>query len=121
MATHPRVRQFLRKIEREARQAEELAHEERLAAIRARSRALIWTGPENELIEAISRFYDSGWISATTLDDALEKAAVHFVKPDGKPVIKAPSTTPRPLAKYFTGEHQTLMPKSAQSICYPVA
>jgi hypothetical protein len=76
------------------REQEQIEHEEKLAAIRARSHALIWTGTAEELTETIKRWYKSGWLMAESLQDALQKAAIHFAKPDGTPVLKPASPEP---------------------------
>jgi len=80
------------------REQDELEHERKLAAIRAQSHALIWTGPTEELTATITRWYESGWITAESLSAALQKASIHFVRPDGSPVLKpiAPSAAPTP-------------------------
>jgi hypothetical protein len=76
--------QISRDLERQA----ELSHERQLAAIRKESHALVWTGTPKELTTTIARWYESGWIFADSLQDALRKAGIHFVRPDGMPVIK---------------------------------
>jgi len=68
--------------------------EEQIAAIHARSHALVWTGTPEELSGTISRWYESGFLVAESLQDALQKAAIHFVKTDGTTVIKPPSAKP---------------------------
>ncbi len=72
---------------RRQQQKEELEHERQLAAIRAQSHALVWTGTPDDLIAIVAAWYQSGWIVAESLEDALQKAAPHFVKPDGSLVI----------------------------------
>lgn len=47
----------------------------------------MWTGTADELIATITRWYESGWIIAEGLQDALEMASIHFRGPDGMPVI----------------------------------
>jgi len=69
----------------------EYEHERKLAAIRAQSHALVWTGPTEELREAIRRWYEAGWIQAESLDAAIQKAAIHFIRPDGVSVLRPPS------------------------------
>jgi hypothetical protein len=91
---------FLERLQQEFAREREITHETKLAEIRARSYALIWTGPKEELVEAVTTFYNAGWIQAVDLTDALRKAAFHFVGPDGKsvieiPLILEPGTTPR--------------------------
>jgi len=91
---------FLARIQRKWDRGEELAHEEKLAEIRTRSKALVWTGPESELVEAISRWYESGWLVAGSLQDAMQKAAIHFVGADGKPItISSGYEQPQPSPK----------------------
>jgi hypothetical protein len=56
---------------------EQLDLERKLAAIRAQSHALTWTGTTEELTETITRWYESGWLTAESLQDALQKASIH--------------------------------------------
>ena len=72
---------------RGAERRAEIAHERELSAIRMNSRALIWAGPVDELTRAITRWYESGWIVAESLQEALQKASSHFVGPNGMPII----------------------------------
>jgi lambda repressor-like predicted transcriptional regulator len=65
----------------------ELEHERQLAAIRAQSHAFVWTGTAEELIATITKWYESGRIVAESLQDALQKAAIHFLRPDGTPAM----------------------------------
>jgi lambda repressor-like predicted transcriptional regulator len=91
------MRRFNRLTEtqqREREQKQEIEHEQRLAEIRTQSRALVWTGPADELLNAIKRFYELGWIKADDLADAISKASLHFVGPDGKPIISPASGKP---------------------------
>jgi hypothetical protein len=67
---------------------QQLIHEEKLALIRTQSHALVWTGPADELRTIISRWYEAGWIISDSIEQALQKASIHFVKPDGSPVLK---------------------------------
>lgn len=85
---------FYQRWQEEARQRRELEHEQKLADIRTQSRALIWTGTEGELVEEITKFYRAGLLKADDLPDALQKAAIHFVSPDGKPIIKPANILP---------------------------
>src|SRR5271170_6830857 len=73
---------------REMERQSELDQERKLAGIRTLSHALVWAGTEEELGGTIARWYKFGWITATSLQDALQKAAVHFVRSDGTSVIK---------------------------------
>lgn len=73
---------------REIKREEEVEHERQLAMIRAESHALVWYGTTEELVTTITRWYENGWIIADGVQSALEKASVHFRKPDGAPVIK---------------------------------
>lgn len=93
------------------RRAEELEHERELARIRAESHALVWTGPPEELKEAIRQWFDAGWIRAETLDAAFLKAAIHFVRPDGTSVITQPSpklASPSLRLKALDDEYQVI-------------
>jgi hypothetical protein len=78
----------------EKRRAGELEHERELAKIRRESHALIWTGTAGELTDTIKQWYESGWLMAESLQDALQKASIHFAKPDGTPVLKPASIAP---------------------------
>lgn len=80
-------REFMRHYYREQERSRDIEHEKKLAEIRTQSRALVWTGPADELLNAIKRFYEAGWIKADDLVDAINKASLHFVGPDGKPII----------------------------------
>jgi len=102
---------IIERFRQDAERRRELEHETKLAEIRARSYALIWTGPKEDLVEAITTFYKAGWIQAADLADALRKAAFHFVGPDGRPVIEVPETlepgiTPR--FKPLDNNYQTI-------------
>jgi hypothetical protein len=81
------------RMERDAERERALAHERQLAIIRAQPDALIWRGPADELIAMITKCYESGWIIAESLENALQKASIHFLRPDGTLVI-----SPRPEA-----------------------
>jgi|SRR5208337_678412 len=71
----------------------EIAHERELALIRTESHALVWTGTADELTATIAKWFEAGWIVAESLQDALQKASVHFRKPDGAAAI-VPVTPP---------------------------
>lgn len=103
------IKQFRRRSE----QQEEIAHEERVAEIRARSRALVWTGPETELIETIRKSYEAGWLHAADLQDALRQASLHFVRADGTAVIQ-----PQDLQHFALAPQQEIKqpPSTAQEI-----
>ncbi len=62
-------------------------HERALALIRAQSHALVWRGTEEELSGAIIRWFELGLLEAESRNEALRKAAIHFVRPDGSPAI----------------------------------
>jgi DNA-binding CsgD family transcriptional regulator len=82
---------------RRQQQKEELEHERQLAAIRTQSHALVWTGTPDDLMAIITQWYRSGRIVAESLQDALQKASIHFLSPDGTLIILPsvkPSTTP---------------------------
>lgn len=66
----------------------ELDHERQLALIRMQTHALVWTGTADELTATITHWYESGWIVAINLQDALQKAGYHFLAPDGTAVVK---------------------------------
>jgi hypothetical protein len=80
-------------VAKEERQRQ-IEHERELAKIRTESHALVWTGTAEELTETIRRWYESGYLKAESLRDALQKAAIHFAKPDGTPVLKPASIAP---------------------------
>ncbi len=83
------------RLERDSERRSELDHERQIALIRLQSHALKWTGTSEELIATITRWYESGWIVAASLQDALESAAYHFLRPDGTAVIlPSMATTP---------------------------
>jgi lambda repressor-like predicted transcriptional regulator len=86
-------------LEMMSERASEISHEERLAEIRTRSHALVWTGPADELTATLTRWFESGWLPGLSLQEALRFASIHFVGPDGMPVIRlvpvpAPLQTP---------------------------
>jgi hypothetical protein len=70
-------KRFMRELEREA----EVEHERLLAAIRAQPHTLTWKGTAEELRATITGLYVSGQIEAVSLEDALQRAALHFVIP----------------------------------------
>jgi len=74
----------------------ELEHERRLAQVRAQSHALVWKGTPSELIATITRWFKLGWIEAESLQDALDRASIHFVGPDGKAITKPAVSVPIP-------------------------
>jgi hypothetical protein len=82
------------------REQGELDHARELAAIRTQSHALTWTGSPEELIETIKRWFESGFLVAESIQDALQKAAIHFAKPDGTPVLKPVSIAPQTVARF---------------------
>jgi hypothetical protein len=65
----------------------EIAHARELALIRTESYALVWTGTADELTTTITKWFEAGWIVAESLQDALQKASVHFRKSDGTAAI----------------------------------
>lgn len=67
----------------------EIAHERELALIRAQSHPLVWVGSVEELKATIARWFELGWIGAANLQDAFQKASIHFRRPDGAAVIVA--------------------------------
>jgi len=73
--------------------------ERQKALIRTQSQALVWTGPSEDLTTTIRRWFESGWLPGATIDEALRLASIHFVKPDGMPVIQfeaVPAAAPTP-------------------------
>jgi DNA-binding CsgD family transcriptional regulator len=95
------------RLARDAERQRELEHERRLAAIRAQSRALVWTGTAEELIATITKWYQSGRIVAESIQDALQKASIHFLSPEGTlvipPSVKASATPESPSLKSSEG------------------
>ena len=69
---------------------DELDLERQKAEIRAQSHALVWKGSPAELVSTITRWYKSGWIEAESVQDALERASIHFVDPQGNAVTHPP-------------------------------
>jgi lambda repressor-like predicted transcriptional regulator len=80
-----------KRLQRNIERQNELDHARRLAAIRAQSHALVWAGSQAELVALVSGWYQSGLIVAASVEDALDKAAIHFVKPDGTLVLRFPA------------------------------
>jgi hypothetical protein len=99
---HDTIREMLIGKEGVAKEERErqIEHERELARIRTESHALVWTGTTEELTDTIRRWYESDFLIAESLQDALQKAAIHFVGTDGKPIIKPISentaATPKP-------------------------
>lgn len=83
------------------RRSATLEYERELAQIRRDSHALIWTGTAEQLIAIITAWYEAGLIQADNLQNALEKAATHFVAVSGARIITLPSpeSTPEPTVK----------------------
>ena len=79
--------QLFEQFRRINEQRNELDHERQKAQIRAQSHALIWRGTPEELSATIVRWYETGWIEAESREEALNKAAIHFVKSDGTSAI----------------------------------
>ena len=77
-------------LRRNRERQDELDLERQKAEIRAQSHALIWEGTSAELIATITRWYKSGWIEAESVQDALERASIHFVDPQGNSVTHPP-------------------------------
>jgi lambda repressor-like predicted transcriptional regulator len=82
------------RLQRDLERRAEVEHESQLALIRMQSHALIWTGTPDDLVAAITRWYESGWLMAASLQDALQKAAYHFLRSDGTAVIAPPAGVP---------------------------
>ncbi|MGB8097834.1 MAG: hypothetical protein WCF17_11800, partial [Terracidiphilus sp.] len=85
------TRDILKRLQRNLERQKQLDHARELAAIRVQSHALVWAGTQAELVAIISGWYQSGLIIAASVEDALDKAAIHFVKPDGALVLRSPS------------------------------
>ena len=85
----------------ERRRKAEVQHEFNLAEIRARSKALVWTGTAEQLTAIVRGWYEAGLIRADNLQDALEKASAHFVTPSGASAIplSLPESIPEPILK----------------------
>ena len=96
-------------MRRNEERADALDLERQKAEIRQWSYALKWTGTPDELTATITKWYESGWIVAESLQDALQMASIHFVKPDGMPVLK-PASTPREAVRLKTldGSYQVI-------------
>jgi lambda repressor-like predicted transcriptional regulator len=94
---------------RKQKRDEELEHARKLAAIRAESHGPVWTGTPEQLIATVTHWYESGWIAARSLEDALRQVGRVLVREDGNPVIQSPlqaSSFPSPAPD---------MPKDAQT------
>jgi len=104
---HNHLKQAMERMSQRLARESELEHERRLAAVRAQSHALVWTGTPDDLIAIITEWYQSGRIVAESLQDALQKAAIHFLSPDGTPVIlpslKSSATPGSPSSKASEG------------------
>ena len=86
---------ILERMQRDSERRSELEHERQIALIRLQSHALVWTGAADDLIVTITKWYESRWLLAPSLQEALQHAAYHFLKPDGSAVISPPSTIPK--------------------------
>jgi lambda repressor-like predicted transcriptional regulator len=76
-----------------ARREAELEHARKLAAIRAEPHGPVWTGTAEQLIAAVTHWYESGWIVAKNLEDALRRVGAMLVREDGSPVLTQSSVT----------------------------
>jgi hypothetical protein len=85
------------RLARDSERRSEIYHERELAAIRAESRALVWTGTQAEFVQAILKLYESGCLLATDATDALLKASMHFVRADGTAIIRPQEASSAPL------------------------
>jgi lambda repressor-like predicted transcriptional regulator len=99
-------REILLSLQRQQERRRELEHERQLAAIRTQSHALIWTGTADELTTTITKWFESGWIVAESLQDALQKASIHFLKPDRTPIIQPGSAK--------TAQHEPITTRTKQ-------
>jgi len=86
---NPKERLF-EMLHRDRERRGELDLERQKAEIRAQSHALVWKGPPAELVSTITRWYKSGWIEAESIQDALERASIHFVDSQGNAVTHPP-------------------------------
>ncbi len=84
---------LMERLARDSERRAERDHERELAAIRAESRALVWTGTQEEFVEAILKWYEAGCIHALNPTDALMKASLHFVRPDGTAIVRPKSAS----------------------------
>ncbi len=85
------TKEIWKRLQRNMERRNELDHARQLAEIRVQSNALVWTGTQAELVALISGWYQSGLIVAASVEDALDKAAIHFAKPDGTLVLRSPA------------------------------
>jgi hypothetical protein len=82
------------------RREAELEHERELAKIRRESHAIVWTGTSEELKRTISRWYSAGWLQADSEENALRKATIHFIRPDGSSALTpSPATLPQAIGE----------------------
>jgi lambda repressor-like predicted transcriptional regulator len=83
-------------LRRNQERSSELEHERRRAEIRAQSYALVWKGSSEELTATITGWFEAGYLDAYSLEDALHKASIHFVRHDGSAalVFSIPSAEP---------------------------
>ena len=77
-------------LRRNQERRDELDLERQKAEIRAQSYALVWKGTSAELVSTITRWYKAGWIEAQSVQDALERASIHFVDSQGNAVTHPP-------------------------------
>jgi hypothetical protein len=74
-------------LRRNRERQDDLELERQKKEIRELSYALVWMGTADELTATITRWFESGWIVAPSLSDALQMASFHFADPNGNPVI----------------------------------
>jgi len=89
---------------RKQKHKEELEHERALAAIRSEPRGLVWNGTQEEFTATITRLYESGAIEAESPEDALRKAALHFVICGGR----SPKVVPAEMSAKATKRQTTI-------------
>ncbi len=103
-------------VAKKRRQAE-LEHEKELAKIRTQSKALIWTVTAEQLTTIITSWYEAGLLQAESVQDALEKAAPHFVTPGGARIITT-QTPPTSLTASTVRRDVALFSASYQAVTF---
>jgi lambda repressor-like predicted transcriptional regulator len=86
---------IMAQLRRNSERSAELDLERQKALIRAESHTLVWKGSPEELTATITRWFESGYIDAYNLEDALHKASIHFVRHDGSPALLFPAVVPQ--------------------------
>ena len=91
--------QFEEMRRRDRERDADLELEREKAEIRAQSHALIWKGSPEELTATITRWFEAGYLDAYSLDDALHKASIHFVRHDGGSALLFPASASQPVSE----------------------